>query len=385
MQAPCGASADESLYFGPGDGRQPASDACDLDALDRELAELDGQRAAVVRRALHAALALTEDAALGLAAARIFACPTPPLAMGGNARPGYAIAGPNLGSYALAVLAAEWAGVGLAQEDLHVQGRALALPSGSSGGCDVEEETLEEEAGAAAPAGAGAGQGLLAQEEEGERSEEDRDVWDTAAAAAAASLYCASGGGGGGGGGSPSRHSLWGWETPSSGSGTQRSASSASSPPQSSTPALASALASFSSCSGSGAGSCAGGGPSAATSQRGSPTAPPGRPHGLPGSGPTSRRTSAVLIPPPSFLAPAGLGLPMLRAQQHSSPQAPCTPASSGGSGRSTARGGAGGSSARPLSPGQLQVIGTRLWVGAGPPTREELATAHKGASRGKQ
>ena len=370
--------------------------ALELDAFDAGLAELDRQRAAVVRRSLRAALALADLPTNCLAAVRQFAggAPPPQAVVGsGGARAGYAPVGPNLGAYAQAVLAAEWADVGLPRApgggSLEVLGRALPLPPGHCAGApDGEEETLEEDAGEEGCAGCGAAAEGGEGEGEGEGEEGEGDQWDTAAAAAAAALYaahggCGGGGGGGGcgGGGGAVKRSLWSWDRASSSSGTQSPSGSATLPP----------------------------GASGRSSRRNSGLAlfPPPFPSA---SGRSSRRNSglALLIPPPSFLPPcAAAAAAALARRGHYPRSAPLSPGGSSGGGGGGGFGGGGGggggggsgggggkvtfasasaspssarSTARPLSPGQLQVIGTRLWVGgAGPPTREDFATAQKG------
>jgi hypothetical protein len=359
---PCGAeeAGCTPLHAAAGSDAAHCGDAgAELDAMDEELAALDRQRAAVVRRSLRAALVLAFLPTNCLAAVRLFASGGAPLQPvgGGGARAGYAAAGPNLGSYAQAVLAAEWADVGLAAAPggggggLEVRGRALALPGGRCAGAEPDGE--EEEVLAA-----DAGEEGLAAGEEGEEGEEGGDVWDAAAAAAAAAVYA----GGGSGGSSADRRSHWAWDCASSTSGSQSPKSAGP------TPALG----------GGGGGGGSGGvhASGASTSRRASATAP--------------------LIPPPSFLPPflaaaamaaaagaegGGAGASARSSWGHHSRAASFTSASSS-SGKGSASGSASGRSAaaRPLSPGQLQVIGTRLWAGgAVPPTREDFATAQKG------
>lgn len=145
-------AACESLFFcgdSSAHGTECDSTEHSFDALDEELAALDSERAVLVELSLHRALALAALPTACLAAARLFSSPTPPVAIGGNTRAGYIIAGPNLGSFTHDVLAAEWAGVGLDRQDLFLQGQAMALPPASPC-CGTEGAALaggEEEEG----------------------------------------------------------------------------------------------------------------------------------------------------------------------------------------------------------------------------------------------
>jgi hypothetical protein len=63
---------------------------------------------------------------------------------GGNTRPGYPVVGTNLCSFRHEYLALEWVDVGVAREDLYLEGVGLEVPSGLAGE-DRVEEVIEED------------------------------------------------------------------------------------------------------------------------------------------------------------------------------------------------------------------------------------------------
>ncbi len=108
---------------------------------------LDAERCAVVIASLASIAALVDDPCAVLRPVRV----TPPDVRRSNARAGFTMPGPNLGSYRHADIADEWADVGEVREDLVLVGVALpvvggaAVAAGGSGGGREGEGVAEEE------------------------------------------------------------------------------------------------------------------------------------------------------------------------------------------------------------------------------------------------
>lgn len=80
---------------------------------------------------------------------------------GGNTRPGYPVVGTNLCSFRHEYLALEWVDVGVAREDLYLEGVGLEVGTGveGEGGEDRVEEVIEEDGTVEVVSGGGGGRG----------------------------------------------------------------------------------------------------------------------------------------------------------------------------------------------------------------------------------